>query len=166
MGIFQRHCMPHLQEQSLLQPHIDEQLAHHLRFEGKGAFLWSTWPPSKTEGIAALLFFFRSSSTPAFRVSLYPFLSSSSAGYGDDLIVTVISIQLSMACNILWRNRPRVGRYLLCGVPRWLRNDYTETGCFILYKHWYIMSSLSCSASNDYMLVVKIIRGKFIYLST
>ena len=38
-------------------------------------------------------------------------LSSSSAGYGDDLIVTVISIQVSMACNILLRNRPRVGRY-------------------------------------------------------
>jgi hypothetical protein len=42
-----------------------------------------------------------------------PILSSSSAGYGDDLIVTVISIQVSMACNILLRNRPRVGRYRL-----------------------------------------------------
>jgi hypothetical protein len=43
--------------------------------------------------------------------SLIDFFVSCSASYGDDLIVIVISIQLSTACNILLRNRPWVCRF-------------------------------------------------------
>lgn len=67
------------------------------------------------EGIVALVYLFRSLITLAFRLPLLPILASCSAGYGDDLIVTVISIQLSTACNILLRNRPWVCRYRIYG---------------------------------------------------
>jgi hypothetical protein len=43
-----------------------------------------------------------------FQFSSLVILAFCSAGYGDDLIVTEISKQLSMACNILLRNRPWV----------------------------------------------------------
>ncbi len=70
---------------------------------------------SKVEGILALIHLFRSLITLAFRFPLLPILTSCSVGYGDDLIVTVISIQLSTTCNILLRNRPWVCRYQLYG---------------------------------------------------
>jgi hypothetical protein len=43
-----------------------------------------------------------------------------------------------------WGTGRRWVDIVLRGVPQWLRNDYMESGCFILYKYWCIMSSLSC----------------------
>ena len=144
MGIFQQHCMPHLQERSLLQPWIDEQLLQHVRLR---ELLHSYEQLDQHLRLRELLCSYAFSDhwvRMCFGFDHGLFFPPPLQDMGMIWLWQLFQYSFQWCVTFCWGTGCGWVDIILRGGPWWLRNDYTKTGCFILYKHWYIMSSLLC----------------------
>ena len=158
MRIFQWHCMPHLQDWSLLQPWIDEQLAQHLRLR---ELLRSYEQLDQHLRLRELLCSYAFSDHQVLSCFGFNYCLFFPPPLQDMGMWQLFWYNFQWCVTFCWGTGHGWVDIILRGVPWWLRNDYMKTG-------WLFWTSTDTLCQVCYACCIewihvggKIIHGKF-----